>query len=389
MTNETSQSHVLSRGKRVILLTGGGSGGHIYPLSAVTEQFKKLISNHLIYYLGPVDVFSVTLATHYGVKMRKIATAKLDRFLSFRNIFLLPKFFWSLLQALFKVFWIMPEVIFSKGGPGALPVVLAGWFYRIPIVIHESDALPGLTNLISARFAKKIALSFEGSAGYFDPKKTFVTGNPVREELLGTRYSSEVAKDELHFNMQIPLTLVLGGSQGSKRINEFILANLGKLLKETQILHQTGSANYLEVKNLSRAAILELPLKEELEHRYQAVPYLDEDMKAALLAADLVVARAGSGTIFEIAAFGKPAILIPLKESANDHQRANAFEFARAGGGVVIEEENLLPGIFTSRLHEILGNQNEREKMAEAAVKFFQPGAAEAIAREVLKLAGA
>ncbi|MEK7180751.1 MAG: UDP-N-acetylglucosamine--N-acetylmuramyl-(pentapeptide) pyrophosphoryl-undecaprenol N-acetylglucosamine transferase [Patescibacteria group bacterium] len=382
----------MAKDKKLILLAGGGSGGHIYPLVAVCEGLKKLAFKAgfdlEFHYLGRVDVFSAVLFDVQGVQMHSLWVAKLRRYFSLANIFDLPKFFLSIFQALWKVYWIMPDVIFSKGGSGALPVVLAGWFYRIPILIHESDAAPGVTNILSAKFAKKVAVGFERATNYFDSRKVSWTGNPIRGDLLGERYLQSAAKEELGFKGGEFLTLILGGSQGSKRINEFILGNLEKITKETQVLHQTGAENFFEVKKLSRAAMFGVSLKEELEHRYHPIPYLNKELKGAFIAADLVVARAGGGTIFEIAAFGKPAILIPLDESANDHQRVNALEFTKAGGGIIIEEENLLSGIFLGQLKEILGNHSLLEKMSSASAGFLKPDAAEKIAVEIFSLLG-
>ena len=215
----------------------------------------------------------------------------------------IPKFFIGFFQALAKLYVIMPDVIFSKGGTGAFPVVLAGWFYRIPVVIHDSDAKPGLTNLASSFFAKRIFISFDAAAKYFNPNITSRSGVPVRAALFANPTTKELAKETLGFDPGKPLLLVLGGSQGSERINNFILENLAPILKETQILHQTGAANFAEVKRLSEAALLEAPFA----NRYEAVAYLDDkNLSLALTATDLAVARAGSSTLFELAAFGVP-----------------------------------------------------------------------------------
>ncbi len=196
--------------KKIILFAGGGSGGHIYPLVAVLEKLKRRDSEDLpleIRYLGPVDEFSATLYLKHKIKTYGILAPKFRRYFSILNIFDFFKFFLALFQALVKLFFIMPDVIFSKGGPGALAIVLVGRFYRIPVVIHESDAAPGLTNMLSARFSKRIAVGFERAVQYFDPAKTIFTGNPVREELLEDLYSGEIAKDELHFDTKEPLVL--------------------------------------------------------------------------------------------------------------------------------------------------------------------------------------
>ena len=366
-----------------IVLTGGGSGGHVYPLIAVAEALEKRVielklPTELIY-IGPKDAYGGLFASH-GIHTRYIFAGKIRRYFSLQNIIDLPKFILGFVQALFTLYFIMPDVIFSKGGTGALPVILAGWFYRIPVVIHESDARPGLTNLTSARFAKKIYTSFKSAAYYFNPKRTEVSGAPMRTELLAGRTTRELAKETLNFDPQQPLTLILGGSQGSTRINNFILENLTAILKDTQVLHQTGVGNFREVQKLSHAVLIDMPT----QSRYQPVNYFDKNLAVALTAADLVITRSGSGTLFELAAFGDPALLIPLPEAANDHQRLNAYEIAEAGGAIVIEETNLLPGIFLPQLKGILDNAELRAKMSAAATQFFTPGAAEKIAAGII-----
>ncbi len=370
-----------------IVLTGGGSGGHTYPLVAVAESLRRLANANSIdlsiSYLGPKDQWSALLEG-YGIKVRYILGAKVRRYASLLNLLDVPKFFISIVQALFKLFWLMPDAVFSKGGPGALAVVCAAWFYRIPVVIHESDAVPGFTNRISARFAKRVAVSFDRALAYFDPRKVVWTGHPVREEILADNLTAIAAKESLHFMGDEPLLLVLGGSQGSQRINEFIVLILKDIIREVQILHQTGAAHIEDIKKLAAAALADPAFSEEVKAHYRPVGYLDDHaMRAALTAADLVVARAGSN-VFEIAAFGKPAILFPLPEAANNHQRVNAYEFAKSGGALVIEEQNLLPDIFLTQLRSVLKNPVRMNQMALGSAKFFKKGAAEEIATEVL-----
>ncbi len=369
-----------------IVLTGGGSGGHIYPLLAVSESIRKWAADAnrsvAITYMGPRDSYADLFAER-GIAVRPVVSGKIRRYFSFMNFLDVPKFFLGFFEAVFKLYFIMPDVVFSKGGTGALAVVLAARFYRIPVAIHESDVKPGLTNLVSSRFAKKIFVSFSGAADYFDPHKTEVTGTPVRRALLENRSTKDAARETLGFASSTPLIFVYGGSQGSSRINHCILENLSVLIRETQILHQTGTANFPEVEKLSRAALIDASFK----NRYRAVPYLADDLRAAFDAADCIVARAGSATLFEIAAFGVPAIFIPLAESANDHQKANAYAFAETGAAVVIEESNLLPGIFINEVRRILSDASLREKMSAAAKRFFIPDAADKIGEGILKLA--
>jgi len=376
-----------------IVLTGGGSGGHIDPLLAVAERLKVFTAQASVFlelhYMGPFDKMTQFFLSDKEVKIHPLVSSKFRRYFSFSNFLDIPKFFISLIQAWFKLFFLMPDVIFSKGGPGALPVVLTGWFYRIPIIIHESDSVPGLTNLVSGRFAKRIAIAFERAGSYFSPGKTAWIGTPVRKAMEGDRLTKEVAKEYLKFSQDYPLVLILGGSQGARSLNEFILTNLETLSHETQILHQTGAANYDEVEKLARAALNDFSIEEKIRYRYYAVPFLDEDdLKHALTAADVVIARAGSGTINIIAAFGKPCILVPLPNAAGDHQQLNAYEFAKGGGGVVIEEKNLFPAIFSKQLEEMMTSPGALTRMGSASHLFFKPGAAEILAEEILKITG-
>jgi UDP-N-acetylglucosamine--N-acetylmuramyl-(pentapeptide) pyrophosphoryl-undecaprenol N-acetylglucosamine transferase len=367
-----------------VVLTGGGSGGHIYPLLAVAEALQarldQLGAQGEFIYLGPRDAYSAILSQR-GISTQPIASGKLRRYFSVENFLDAPKFLIGFLQALFRLYFIMPDVVFSKGGTGALPVVVAAWFYRIPIAIHDSDAQPGLTNVTSGRFAARVFLSFDRAAAYFNADKVMITGSPLRTELLAERVSKEAAKEIMGFDKSQPLTIVIGGSQGAMRINEFILASLPQFVSLTSVLHQTGVDNFADVQRLSSTVLA----NSSPMYRYVPVAYLGDDMITALTAADIVVARSGS-SVFEFAAFGLPVILIPLAESANDHQRIDAYEFAKNGAAVVIEEANLVPSIFFNQLQNILTNNDLRAKMSAASSAFFIPGAAEKIAEELIQI---
>ncbi len=372
-----------------VALTGGGTGGHIYPLTAVAEELERIsIDNKLVMeirYFGTPGDYKSDLEDA-GIKISGIISGKVRRYFSFLNFLDIPKIIIGFVQALAKLYFFMPDVLFSKGGTGAFPVVLAAWFYRIPVIIHESDAQPGLNNLFSAHFAKRIAVSFEKALDYFNPKKSACVGLPIRKSLVENKPAMESAKNELGFSSDKPLVVFLGGSQGSKKINDLILLSLKNLLAETQVLHQTGNANFPEVENTVKTTFPDALSDINGKSRYRLFPYLDlKGLRLALSGADIVVARSGSN-IFEIAAFAKPAILIPLAESANDHQRLNAYEFSKAGAAIVIEETNLLPGIFQNQIIEALKNKELLQKMSQASGAFFKPDAAEVLAREIIRL---
>lgn len=371
---------------RRILMTGGGSGGHVYPLLAVAEVLRSLDTGQTIelHYMGPADAYQ-PLFTQLDVNVHVTSGAKLRRYFSVQNILDVPRFFLSILQALWRVFWLMPDATYSKGGPGALPVVIASWFFRVPVVVHESDVVPGLTNRISAHFAKRIAVSFEVAGRAFKASKVAWTGHPERRSIREVGLSRDNAKMRLGFIADEPLVVVIGGSQGSVRLNEALLGALPSLVQVTQVLHQTGPGNDADAKAVAEAGMVGVDGMVAARHPWKVTPYL-VDIGAALTAADIVVSRAGSGSIFEIASFGRAAVLVPLPESANDHQRLNAVTFAAGGGAIVIEEANLVPGIVARQVADLLADAPRRQGMEGASRAFAKDGAADLIAAELLRL---
>jgi UDP-N-acetylglucosamine--N-acetylmuramyl-(pentapeptide) pyrophosphoryl-undecaprenol N-acetylglucosamine transferase len=370
--------------------TGGGTGGHIYPLLAVAdsvkEKLRQLSVDFTFYYFGSPGQYSQEFVER-NFKIVRIIPFKVRRYASLSNVIDAIKFPISLIQAFIKMLFVMPDVIFSKGGTGAIAVVIAAWFYRIPVFIHESDSIPGLSSKISSSFAKRAAVSFQKTLDIFSGERVALTGNPVRPFLLepAQDLNGEKAKRIFGFDPALPLILVLGGSQGSKRINEFMLDNVKDFVGKYQILHQVGVDNFKEFKNeLAVATEHFIPAERA---RYKIVDFLKKDIKEAMIASDIIVSRAGSGAIFEIATFQKPSILIPLTESAGNHQFYNAYEYAREGAATVIEEENLKPALFFSQLELIMGNKSKYNLMAQAAGKFAKPKAAEVIAQELIGLA--
>ena len=380
-----------------ILFTGGESGGHIFPIIAVCDKLKETIPGSDFFYVGTPDIYEAELIKA-GIKIKSIVSAKLRRYFDFRNFIDIPKFLFSIFQAFWKVFWIMPDVLFSKGGTGSFAVVLACWFYRVPIIIQDSDSIPGAQNLLSARFSDRIAISYDVAADSFVnlykkeikrqlmSEKIALTGNPIRNMFLTDfDLNQETAKKVLELDPNRKLLLVISGSQGSIRINDFFLDTAPDLLKEGfQIYHQTGVNNLHGFNNELKLVLEKLP--KEYQVAYKTMPFLDGKLlKDAMAAADLIVSRSGS-FIFEIAAIGKPSVLIPLPESAADHQKKNAYEYAKTGAAIVIEEENLTPHLFLAQVNKIFGNQENYNAMSLAAKKFAKPNATKLLAEEIIKL---
>lgn len=367
-----------------ILFTGGGTGGHIFPILAVVRELKRIAEEEQIlglefYYLGPDD-FAEKGLREEGVVVIPIMAGKWRRYFAIGNFLDIFKIPIGIVQALWNIFLILPDVVFSKGGYGALPVMIASALFRIPIIIHESDAVPGKVNLFSAKFAWRVGISFKNASDYFPEEKTALVGVPIRKRILGGH--PEEAKDELDIISTQPVVGIIGASQGAQKINEAVLGVLRELTDEYEIVHQTGEKNLEGVKG-EASVILEFGHKE----RYHPYGFMEERMlRNFYQASDLIVSRAGASSIYEIAAWGKPAVLIPLRNAAQDHQRKNAYEYAATGAAIVVEEGNLTPHILLAEIRKVLENKELMKKMKEAAQRFARIDSAEVIAREILKL---
>lgn len=366
-----------------ILFTGGGSGGHFFPILAVIRELKRIAEEERIldldlFYMGP-DRTGEELLKEEGVMVLRVPTGKLRRYFSLQNAIDPSLTVLGILRALWNIFLIMPDVIFSKGGYGSLPAVAAAFIFRIPLVIHESDAAAGGVSKFSARFAKRIGIAFKGAADFFPKEKTALVGVPVRTRILGV--SRETGREHMDVFSQLPVVGFIGASQGAQKINEAVLGTLKELTGEFEVIHQTGIKNIAGVKEEAEVILT------ENKERYHPFGFLDEfQIRDFYAASDLVVARASATTIYEIAAWGKPSILLPLNHAAQDHQRKNAYEYAATGACVVIEEQNLTPHILFSEIKKLFADPEKMKKMGEAAKKFSRPESGEIVAREILKL---
>jgi UDP-N-acetylglucosamine--N-acetylmuramyl-(pentapeptide) pyrophosphoryl-undecaprenol N-acetylglucosamine transferase len=378
-----------------IVFTGGGTGGHIFPVIAIIRELRKYPDSKKleIFYIGPKDSFFEEFLKKEDVKTKTIISGKLRRYVTSSSILLnfLDLFFKipaGFFQSLFFLFSIRPKLIFSKGGYGSLPVVLAAYFLKIPIFLHESDSIPGKVNRITARFAERILTSFpiqkikyfQNKSGLLRKKCIFV-GNPVRKEILAG--DKETGKKIFNLTDEKPVLLVLGGSQGAQRINDVILQTLPEILKLFEVIHQCGEKNLKDML-LQTKVIFEK--EKALEKYYHLYGFLDEDkLKHAYKVAHLVISRAGAGSIFEILANGLPSILVPLPESAQNHQRENAYIIEDCGAALVIEQSNFRPHFLMKKLHMFFSHPETLKKMREKAEKISIPNSAEIIAKILLK----
>jgi len=364
-----------------ILFTGGGTGGHVFPIVAIVREIRRIYTKKdlELYYLGPKDEYGLILLSQEDFIIKTIISGKIRRYFSWQNIIdIVFKIPFGFVQSFFMLIKIRPDLVFSKGGSGSISVTYSARFLRIPVFLHESDVAPGLSNQITSKWAKKIFVSFPKTE-YFDPKKTTLTGNPIRNELLNGEV--KIAEEFFGLTLSKPVFLFLGGSQGAEAINDFVLRILNDLLKDYEIIHVAGRENIKEIEGEAQVV-----MDKDLRKYYHPVGFLDEEkIKQAYKASDFIISRAGSGSIFEIAACGKPSILIPLSSAASNHQAKNAYAYAATGAGLVIEQDNLTPNFFLEKIRLLFLLPEKLEEMKQAALGFAKPMAARAIAREILE----
>ena len=372
-----------------ILLLGGGSGGHVFPLIAVANALKEKsqqtgVALELMV-LGE-GKFMEKAATDIGLVFKPVMAGKLRRYFSLLTVLDIFKMPVGFLQALWHVLWFMPNIVFAKGGYASLPGALVAKLYFIPLFVHESDSVPGLANRILGKLAKTVFVSFNSSQKYFKSGKTVLTGNPVRKALMaGNRLA---ALQNFNLNPARKTILILGGSQGAQKINQIILDSLVLLVKDFQIIHQCGESQLQLVKTELEKIIKEGQgeYADAVKANYKLYPFFGEkELATAYAASDIIISRAGANSLFEIAMLGKPVILIPLFHGSRGEQLSNAEELAKFGG-VYIEEENLTPHIIISQINNLL--EPEKYNLISQKLKTFaMPDAADKIALALLPTA--
>lgn len=351
------------------------------PIVAVADKLKKLLEQageKPEFLLVSNESFFNIAASNAGIPIKNIKAYKIRRYWSSKNITEIINLPIGFFQSIWNVYQFMPDVVFSKGGFVSLPVVAAAWIFRLPIIIHESDSVPGLANRLAAIMADKIAISFKDSNHSFSAKKIVFTGNPMRAEILNGDRAAAFG----HFGLKtdLPVMLAVGGSQGSQKINDILLETFPNLAPKVQIIHVCGIKNYTDIKKAMdswRFAGAE---------NYHPFPFLYDTLRDAYAASDIVLSRAGANNIAEIANIGKPMILVPLHNSAGDHQLKNAYYFSSRGAAILMEETNLTPHLLSDAIFKILENKEIQMKMVRAARQLVVKDSADRIAKEIFEL---
>lgn len=339
-----------------VLLVGGGSGGHVYPLVAVARALKKQRPDVKILMMGDGQYVG-RAATEAGVKFTGIMAPKLRRYASAGNFLDLFKIPFALAQSLFKLLLYMPDAVFAKGGYTCAFPTFAARLYMIPVFLHESDSVPGLANRILAKRSRLVFTSFASADQQVQAtgKSTMLVGNPFRQELCCVDRGA--AHAALQLDPSKKTVLIVGGSQGAQQLNDLVLNALVQMVqKGWNVIHQTGDKNFKDVKAAIEQYMQEgknsyAPL---IAAQYRIYSFLNEqELATAYGATDVAVTRASAGALTELAYLGKPMIAVPLPGSANDHQLHNANELATKGA-VVVDGANVTPSIVMQHIERLL-----------------------------------
>jgi UDP-N-acetylglucosamine--N-acetylmuramyl-(pentapeptide) pyrophosphoryl-undecaprenol N-acetylglucosamine transferase len=385
-----------------ILVTGGGTGGHVSPalatIGAISEMANEPDANWqpVFRYIGSNQGVEKKLALGAGLDFVGVQSGKLrraERFIGLfspKNILDAFKIPVGVVQSLWHVARFRPHVIFSTGGFVCVPPVVAGWALRVPIITHDQTVTVGLANKIAARFARRVALTFEGALEDLPPKiqeRAFVTGNPVRPQIFegdktrGREFAGLDPADD-----HLPTLYVTGGAQGARIINRAVEDALGELLQICRIIHQCGQQPAGDEQDFDRLQAAAAKLPPELRRRYYLTRFVGVEIGDIFALTDLVVSRAGAGTITEVCALGKPALFVPLVPTGGDEQTRNARRSEEAGAAVTIKQGEMNGPRLLSEVRHLLSDPARLRQMGQNALLLARPNAARDLAQAVLKL---
>ena len=351
-----------------ILLAGGGSGGSATPILAVAAELRARFPDVELLYIGTHGGPEADLAAEEGIPYVGIATGKLRRYWDTQNLTDVARVVRGVGESLTHVRRFKPNVACGAGGFASVPPLAAAGLSRVPVLIHQQDAVPGLANRLLVPFARRITVALPETVPAFPAGRTVLRGNPVRRRIL----NGDAARgfNQLGFDASVPLVLVTGGGTGALGLNRIVAAAAERLVQHAQVLHLSGRGRGVETA--------------ELGSRYQQREFLVEEMPDALAAAAVIVTRAGMGTLSELAVLGKPTLIVPMPGS---HQEANARAFARDGGALVFDQNDLSPELLAATIRDLLDNSARRDALGAAIHRAMPLDAAARIAEDVLSLA--
>ncbi len=359
-----------------IVLTGGGTGGHVYPAISIAQALRDIVPDVELLFMGSSHGPEGEIARKAGMDFAAIPSGPLSKALSLRNASSFGKLVMGVFRARKVLRRFRPDVVIGTGGYTTAAILLAQRSLGGKIVIHEQNAHPGRTNTMLAKIVDKICVSFEGSVAFLPRDKVVVTGLPIRKELRSLPDKAE-ARRALGLQEDLFTIVSVGGSQGAKKPSEILMAAWPKIDDgRTQLLHQVGVRNFDEMR-----AVLGSP---EEHPRYRVEAYLD--MPLALASADLVISRSG-GTVAEITAAGRPSILFPYPYHKDQHQKRNAEFLVDHGAAVLCEDLKTTPDALAGIIIDLRSSPEKLSKMASASLALGKPDAADRVAKVAIEVA--
>lgn len=356
-----------------IMITGGGTGGHVFPAVAVIEELGRRDPNLVLQWIGKNGGVEERVCARRAIPFRPITVLGWPRRMGVRRIWALIALVRGFIQAYFYLLKFKPDAVFSVGGYVSLPLAYVAERMGIKVFLHEQNRRLGMANRLLAPRAERILLSFSDTVGDYPREKALYVGNPVRSSFFNAPSRLD-AKKSLGLDEEIPVVLVVGGSQGARRINEAVADIIHRFgPEELQILWVTGTHDVTWVRQRAEKA----PVRVEIFS-------FMENIADAMVAADIIVARSGASFTAELAAIGRPAILIPYPHAAEGHQEENALAFVERNAAVLLADAECTGDRLFSILQELLASPEKRESMGKAAASLAKPGAAERIVDEML-----
>ncbi|RYX84923.1 undecaprenyldiphospho-muramoylpentapeptide beta-N-acetylglucosaminyltransferase [bacterium] len=372
-----------------ILVTGGGTSGHISPALALISTLRELEPTAQFQYIGSRGGMERQQVEAIKVPFVAVSTGKLRRYFSFANLadwFRVPI---GILQSLAAIRRFAPDVVLATGGYVAVPPVVAAGLLKIPVLIHEQTTQVGLANRICARFANRIALSWEAASEALEPKlraRSWVAGNPLRPQIFG----GVSAKAVKHFGLSdefLPVVYITGGSQGARVINRAVEDCLPELVQIARIIHQCGAQENEAERDSDRLTRARLMLPDKLQSRYAVTPFIREELRDVFELTDLVIGRAGAGTVTELCALGRAALYVPLVPTGGDEQTKNARMAESVGAARVLKQSDCDGPHLLEAVRSLLSDKAGIKQMESKAKTLARPNAGREIARAVLELA--
>ncbi len=358
--------------RKFIIISGGGTGGHIYPAIAIANALKESDPTIQLRFVGAKGKMEMEKIPQAGYPIDGIWISGIQRRLTWKNIVFPIKVISSIIQCVKLIRRYKPNVVVGVGGYASGPLLLVASFFRIPIVIQEQNSYAGLTNKWLAKRAKKICVAYEGMEKFFAKRKLVLTGNPVRQDIVDLKNKREKAIQFFQLDSSKPILLAIGGSLGARTINESIAEGIKALEeKNIQLIWQTGKAYREKTQSIQSNLCRIHPFIQEMDYAYAA--------------ADIIIARAGALSISEIAIVGKPVILVPSPHVTADHQTKNALELVKKEAAILIHDAEAKKKLIHTAI-TLMDQEDEKNKLSEHIKLFAKPYAAQTIAEEIIKL---